>query len=590
MLQSSELPIRHWKGKFMVEGKIKRSRVRRKTLLRSIGEPCNDALERGLAAIKNEKVMDRIWKNDHTLWNPAPSQIANRMGWLRVAGVMAKNIGQLEEMAEAIRDEGFTNVVLLGMGGSSLAPTVLGRIFRPMDGYPKLTVIDTTNPEEIISSSQRFDLARSIFVVATKSGNTVETMALFKYFYNKVANLPGQKESAGQRFIAITDPGSSLVDIAERLGFRTTFLNDPNIGGRYSALSCFGMVPAALIGVNVKLMLQRAVKLSSCSESPTSDAAKLGVLMGEMAMEGRNKLTLIVPPALESFGMWVEQLIAESTGKGGKGILPVIGENLGQPEVYAKDRFFVYLRMKSHGDWEKRLSNLEIEGQPVVSINLRDRYDLGEQFFLWEMATAIAGWRMGINPFDQPNVEASKEMSRRIISQYMDKGTFPKEDPSSVGTDIKVFGGPVCDDAAGALIPFVTEELSEDGYIALQSYLQPTRETERLLQLLRIKLRDRFRVATTVGYGPRFLHSTGQLHKGDAGRGLFIQFTAEGFKDVSIPDEPGSPPSSLTFGILQKAQADGDREALGAKGRKVIRFHLLRNVAVGLKSLVKSME
>jgi hypothetical protein len=427
--------------------------------------------------------------------------------------------------------------------------------------------------------AQRLDPARTLFLVSTKSGGTVETLSFFKFFYNWTAEALGD-DAAGEHFVAITDPGSKLAELAHRYHFRATFLNDPNIGGRYSVLSYFGLVPAALVGVDVETLLQQALTMAcncepcNCPVDGDNNGAWLGAVLGELALAGRDKATFVLSPHIESFGDWVEQLIAESTGKEGKGILPVVGEELGSPDVYGDDRLFLYLRLDGDDSYDAAVQALEGAGYPVVQLRLRDLYDLGEQFFLWEMATAVASYRLGINPFDQPDVEAAKVLARGAVAAYAETGKLPEDVPATP--------------AAGELIGFLLAAQAGD-YIALQAYVQPTAEIDAALQALRWRLRQRLKLATTVGYGPRFLHSTGQLHKGDTGNGLFIQITAESPHDVPIPDEAGSAESSMTFGVLEMAQALGDKKALTAAGRRVIRFHLGDDVASGLTLLAQSL-
>jgi glucose-6-phosphate isomerase len=516
--------------------------------------PYQAVVDRALAEMKETRVMARIWAHDHTVWKPEPTEITDRLGWLHIAEAMLENVPRLEGLVDDVRAAGYTDALLLGMGGSSLAPEVFRKIFGIQEGYLDLAVLDSTDPGAVLAHAGRLDPARTLFVVATKSGGTAETLSFFKFFYNRVAHAVGV-DRAGEHFVAITDPGTQLVDLAERYAFRATSLNDPNIGGRYSALSYFGLVPAALVGADVPLLLYRALGATCGSESyvsiEDSPGARLGATLGELAKAGRDKVTFVVSPGVASFGDWVEQLIAESTGKEGKGMLPVVGEPLGPPEVYSGDRLFVHLRL--------------------------------EQFFLWEIATAVAGYRLGINPFNQPNVEAAKVLARRMIADYTKTGELPS------GESIPL--------TAEALNEFLAQAQpgdpatgSERSYIALQAYVQPTEETTAALQALRARLRDRSRLATTVGYGPRFLHSTGQLHKGDAGNGLFIQLTADDPHDAPIPDEAGSPASSITFGVLKTAQALGDRQALLDAGRRVIRFHLGDDVLGGLKLLQEAVE
>ncbi len=540
-----------------------------------------------LAEMKENRVMARIWAHDYTVWKPEPTEVTNRLGWLHTADNLLKNVPRLEGLAEAVCADGYTHALLLGMGGSSLAPQVFRKTFGVRDGYLDLAVLDSTDPGVVLAHAERLDPAHTLFIVATKSGTTVETLSFFKFFYNRVAEAVGV-DRAGERFIAITDPSSKLTDLAERYGFRATFLNDPNIGGRYSALSYFGLVPAALIGVDVSRLLDRALATAcDCEPRVTTEdnpGAWLGAILGEVAKAGRDKVTFAISPAIASFGDWVEQLIAESTGKEDKGILPAVGEPLGPPVVYGCDRLFIHLRLEGNGTYDVALSVLKAAGHPVVRLNLHDSYDLGGQFFLWEIAIAVAGHRLGINPFNQPNVEAAKVLARKMAAEYREKGVLPATIPALTGDDITVYGDVKATSPVEALVTFLNQTQPGD-YVALQAYLQPTAETDAALAALRIHLRDQFRLATTVGYGPRFLHSTGQLHKGDAGHGLFIQLTADDPRDAPIPDEAGSPDSSITFGALKRAQALGDRQALLDAGRRVIRFHLGADVVGGLRKL-----
>ena len=443
-------------------------------------------------------------------------------------------------------------------------------------------------PGAVLDRAEQLDLKRTLFIVSTKSGGTVETFSFLRYFYNLVADQLGERE-AGRHFIAITDPGSALADIAAARRFRHTFLNDPEIGGRYSALSFFGLFPAALIGMDVKRLLERAAaevenELSWKNGGGDGGGAFLGALLGELAKRGRDKLTFVFSPEIEPFGDWIEQLIAESTGKEGKGLLPVVGEPLGLPEVYGNDRVFVSLRTGEDQTGEERLRTLAEYGHPIVDLRIADLYDLGAQCFFWEMATIAVGWQLMINPFDQPDVEAAKVLARRVIVEYKERGAMPEETPVLKAPGISVYGDVTAGTPGAALDEFLGQA-GPGAYAAIQAYLRPCCETGEALALLRLRLRDRFRIAVTVGYGPRFLHSTGQLHKGDAGRGLFIQLTADDPRDVGIPDELGYPASALSFGILKSAQASGDRQALLDAGRRVLRLHLHDDVSGGLDRL-----
>jgi transaldolase/glucose-6-phosphate isomerase len=543
-------------------------------------------VESALGELMDEQILSRIWKHDHTVWKSDPDEITNRLGWLHIPETMADQLPRLEDLVQGVRADGYTNAVLLGMGGSSLAPEVFRKTFGVAEGFLDLEVLDSTDPAAIIEKMERLDLGRTLFVVATKSGGTVETLSFFKYFYNQVSAQVGEYE-AGEHFIAITDPGSRLAELAERYSFRATFLNDPNLGGRYSALSYFGLVPAALLGVDVGLLLDRAMAQAcgneACIAAPDNPGAWLGAIIGELAKAGRDKLTLIPSRQIESFGDWLEQLIAESTGKEGRGILPVVGEPLGAPEVYGDDRLFVLIQVDGDVIDEGKIAGLEEAGHPVVRLNLHNRYDLGGQFFLWEMATAVAGQRLGINPFDQPNVEAAKVLAWQMVSEFTESGELPES-----GT------APLSRKAIQAFLDHAQQGDPRSGkgrsYIALQAFIEPNPKTDAALLRLRTKLRDSTQLATTLGYGPRFLHSTGQLHKGDAGNGLFIQITSNGAYDLDIPDEAGSEESSISFGVLKSAQALGDLHALLDEGRSVIRFQLDGDVHAGLEKLEQAIE
>jgi transaldolase/glucose-6-phosphate isomerase len=556
------------------------------------------AVDAALEEMVRERIVTRIWDHDHTVWKPEPEEIANRLGWLEIAGAMRERVEELAAFAESVVDDGYRDVLVLGMGGSSLAPDVFGKVFGgQVAGTPRLAVLDSTDPGAVLAHAEALDPDRTLFVVSTKSGGTVETLSFFKYFYNWTVEALGAAE-AGRHFVAITDAGSKLAEIAERYDFRATFLNDPNIGGRYAALSYFGLVPAALVGVDIETLLEQAQQMArDCAPGNypvdgNNNGAWLGAILGELAKSGspspkpspspRDKVTFVTSPELADFGDWVEQLIAESTGKEGKGIVPVVGEPLGPPDVYGDDRLFVYLRLDdstgctpgADSSMDDAVDAIERAGHPVVRLRLRDLYDLGEQFFLWEMATAVAGYRLGINPFDQPNVEAAKVLARQMVAAYAARGALPESQAAPL---------------TGAALRGFLDQAQAGDYIALQAYVRPTAETDAALLALRSRLRDRLKLATTVGYGPRFLHSTGQLHKGDAGNGLFIQLTADSPQDTPIPDEAGSPASAMTFGVLKTAQALGDMQALQDAGRRVIRFHLGDDVVGGLKLLADAL-
>jgi transaldolase/glucose-6-phosphate isomerase len=556
-------------------------------------------VDHALKEIETERVMNRIWEHDHTLWKPEPTEISNRLGWLHLPEVSKDVLPMIDDFVTNLRAEGYTHALLLGMGGSSLAPEVFRKTFGVREGYLDLAVLDSTDPGAIAAQTEKLDLTKTVFIVSTKSGGTVETLSFFKYFYNQVSAEVAANE-AGSHFIAITDAGSQLDEIAKRYKFRATFRNDTNIGGRYSALSYFGLIPASLVGVDLDSLLDQALTMACNNEgcntpiNGDNNGARLGAILGDLAKSGRDKLTLITSPEIASFGDWVEQLIAESTGKEGKGILPVVGEPVADPKNYGTDRLFVYLKLEGDATHDEPIADLEKSGHPVVRIQLPDLYELGGQFFLWEMATAVAGHRLGINPFDQPNVEAAKILAREMVSTYQESGQLPAPEPTLQIDGITVYA----DDKFAETVPGSPREVLDNilaeaqpgAYVSLQAYLQPTPETDQALLALRTQIRNKSRLATTLGYGPRFLHSTGQLHKGDGGKGIFIQFTSDTSPDIPIPDEAGSDSSSITFDVLKKAQALGDRQALLDGGRRVLRYHLGSNIIEGIDDMMKPLN
>ncbi len=522
------------------------------------------------ARFDKDQILARIARGDYTVWKPDPTEIANRLGWLTIADRMRSELPDIERLVDDVRAAGYTDALLLGMGGSSLAPEVFRRTFGVADGYLDLAVLDSTDPGAVVAHARRLDPERTLFIVSTKSGGTVETFSFFRYFYRWTVRALGAA-AAGAHFIAITDPGSELVNVATRYAFRRTFLNDPNIGGRYSALSHFGLVPAALIGADLPRLLDRA----TAAEHETAPAAKLGVILGELATRAVDKVTFALSPSIGAFATWAEQLLAESTGKEGKGIVPIADEPLGAPEVYGKDRVFVHLRVGTDTTHDAALDALRGAGHPVVRFDLATPYDIGSQFFLWELATAIVGWRLGINPFDQPNVEAAKVLARQMVKTYESTGALPTLAPTAQGDGLTVYVAGAAPPKAGSapdLVRGFLEQVKPGDYVALQAWIEPTVIATAALQELRVAIRDRYRVATTVGYGPRFLHSTGQLHKGDGGHGVFLQMvTPAPATDVPIPDSADSDASHMTFGVLKVAQALGDRQALLDRGRRVLR-------------------
>jgi len=533
-----------------------------------------EKINKTLSALVEERIVERIWQKDYTVWGDNPNDISNRLGWLDSVKATSNAISEIEEFVQSVKSGGFTHALLMGMGGSSLAPEVFRLTFGVKEGYLDLVVLDSTHPEAVKEFSDKLKTGNTLFIVSTKSGGTIETISFMKYFYTKAVNELG-KDKAGNNFIAITDPGSGLESMAKDLNFRKIFLNDPNIGGRFSALSLFGMVPAALVGVDLNKFTNRARNMvNECKTAEGNPASELGVILGVLAKNGIDKLSFISSQQIKYFGAWAEQLIAESTGKNGKGILPVDLEEILSPTDYSKDRVFVYLKMKDDSTYNKEVDKLKDSGFPVIEIELRDNYDLGREYFRWEFATAIAGWVLGIQPFDQPDVESAKVQARKMMKEYTDKGKLPELTPLFTEEDVTVFGNIKANNLKDALNIFLRKIEEGKSYVAIQAYLKPDNETTKQLQKLRAAVQTKYKVATSFGYGPRFLHSTGQLHKGDNGNGLFIQLIAEPNTDLPIPNEPGSDEGAISFTVLIKAQALGDREALLNNKRNVITFNL----------------
>jgi glucose-6-phosphate isomerase len=540
-------------------------------------------VQQRLAQMAKEDFGPRLWGKDPGLWKKDPQDqkgITEALGWLTVAETMAGRVAELTAFAQEVRQAGLTHVVHMGMGGSSLAPLALARIFpRGPQGLP-VTVLDTTDPATIKGIEDEVPLNKTLFIVASKSGTTAEPQAFMDYFYDKLLRLGGVK--AGDNFAAITDAGSLLARQAQERGFRRTFLNFADIGGRYSALSYFGLLPAALMGLDLAAFLGRAREMmAACGPAvavPDNPGLVLGAILGELALNGRDKVTFVVPASLASLGMWLEQLLAESTGKEGTGLLPVAGEKVGEPSLYGADRVFVYLRLAPEAEarQEQAVARLVQAGQPVVTINLADRLDLAPEFFRWEIATAAAGAVLGINAFNQPNVQESKDNTNRLLQEFTEKGRLPAEVPA-------VAEGPVSLYVQGEAAASVTENLRRflgqarpGDYLALLAYLTEEKGVEAALNDLRHSLRDRLRLATTLGYGPRYLHSTGQLHKGGPNTGLFLEFTTADREELPVPGKP------FTFGIFKQAQARGDLESLRRHGRRALRVHLQGEVSQAL--------
>lgn len=525
-------------------------------------------ISRTLDDLASSHAIERIWTRDHTLWQSNPTEIENRLGWLTVLDHMQDGLSDLRTFAQAAREARTTDVVLLGMGGSSLGPEVLRCTFGSSKGAPRLWVLDSTVPGWVRQVTKSIQPAQTLFLVASKSGGTIEVMSLFAHFWELVRQTKGNR--GGAQFVAITDPGTGLEQLARERGFWRTFTNQPDIGGRYSVLSYFGLVPAALLGLDVGKLLTRALAMrEACrhTSSPKSNpGAALGGMMAAMARAGRDKVTLLTSPALASFGLWVEQLLAESTGKEGTGLVPVAGEPLASPAAYGADRVFVSLRLRGdrNASLDRTVSALQRTGHPVLSLTLKDRYDLGGEFFRWEFATAIAGHALGIHPFDQPNVRESKDNTGRVLKEVETQGRFPSlpaQTPKQALTQL-------------------LEQTAPNRYLAILAYTTPTAQVEAALRTLRKAIMVRHHLATTAGYGPRYLHSTGQLHKGGPNSGLFLELV-----DTMRPDVP-VPGKFYTFGTLAQAQAIGDLQALQTHQRPAVRIALGPNPVRTIRSLV----
>jgi glucose-6-phosphate isomerase len=543
----------------------------------------------------------RLWKKDASLWTGTDE--AQWFGWLNIVEEQLAQLELFRSLAAEIRAEKFSHALLLGMGGSSLCPEVMKMTFGKMDGFPEMFVLDSTDPAQVLATEKKVDLAHTILIVSSKSGTTLEPNIYHQYFYERTKAAVGAAE-APKRFIAITDPGSQLDAVAKKEGFRRVFYGVPSIGGRYSALSHFGMAPAAVQGVDVPRFLKSAADMvRACGTDAPAEinpGVKLGVILGTLAARGRDKVTLIASPGIHDLGAWLEQLLAESTGKQGKGLIPVDRETPGPAKDYGKDRVFVYVRLNSAPDTaqDEAVEALEESGQPVILIEVNEIYDLGQEFFRWEIATAVAGSMIGIDAFNQPDVEASKIETRKLTSEYEKTGSLPAEKPfyegSAAEAGIKLFAdernsgeltGATGEKAS--LVNYLRAHFSRLGagdYFALLGFIQMNEEHEAALQAMRHLVRDTKRVATCLGFGPRFLHSTGQAYKGGPNTGVFLQVTCDDAKDVAIPGQ------KFTFGVVKAAQARGDFAVLAERGRRALRVHLGVDVNAGLAALASAVK
>ena len=540
-------------------------------------------VDAALADWTKNRGTERLWAQDATLWTGRDE--AKWLGWLDAPERSLGDAGALADAAAAAK--GFEHVVVLGMGGSSLCPDVLAKTFGRVAGRPRLSILDSTDPAQVRRVDASLDLARTLFLVASKSGSTLEPNLFLAHFESRVRATIGDA-AAASRFVAITDPGSQVEKIARDRGYLRVFHGIPSVGGRYSALTAFGMVPAAMAGLDTGALLGRAAAMAVACRS--ADAAAnpgvvLGVALGALARAGRDKLTIVTSPALAALGGWLEQLIAESTGKEGKAIVPVDGEAVAAPESYGKDRVFVHVKMAGDASTDAAVARLAGAGHPVVRIDVGDALDLGAEFFRWEIATAVAGSILGINPFDQPDVEASKIETRKLTAAYEASGALPAEKPFRAAAPIACFADARNEKAlAGALSPDAViaahlARLTAGDYFALLLYLDMSEAHEALAQEIRTVIQKKHRVATCVGFGPRFLHSTGQAYKGGPNSGVVLQVTCDDAQDVSLPGQ------KLTFGVVKAAQARGDLAVLVERGRRALRVHLSGDTTAALRAL-----
>jgi transaldolase/glucose-6-phosphate isomerase len=523
--------------------------------------------------------MNRLRTKDPTLWfSEVVPEITNRLGWLDLPKKMHAQLEEFIIFAEEVKSARFQHIVLLGMGGSSLAPDVFQRVFDNAEGYPELIVLDSTHPSAIQTVEHKIDLTHTFFIVASKSGTTTETLSLFKYFWEKVSQ---QSQKCGDHFCAITDPGTPLLELAKDKQFRRVIKATPDVGGRYSALSAFGLLPASLIGLDVHTLLNRAKVIieNDPFSAPSNEVLSfiLGAVLGEVTLMGRDKVTFLTSQSLECFPIWLEQLIAESTGKNGKGIVPIVNEPQTSPKNYGQDRLFIafYLETDENAELDKQIKILEAQNHPIIQIYIKEKMNIGQEMYRWETAVAATGAILGIHPFNQPNVQMAKDLAKKMMEK-VENGIVNKEDADLISAD-----------NYGELIPALKSWINQakkGDYIAIQAYLAPTPKTTQILQNIRMELLIHTKLATTIGYGPRFLHSTGQLHKGGPNSGLFLQIIDEPDEDLPVPE------TNYTFRSLIQAQALGDYQALKHLKRRVLRITLKRDVLNNLLQILKVLH
>ena len=561
----------------------------------SLPEPLAAAVKAATADWQSGGKIARLWQRDATLWTG--SDESNWLGWLDIVDEQVAQQDQLQKIAKEVQQRGFQHVLLLGMGGSSLCPEVLRMTFGRFTHFPTLHVLDSTDPAQVKAFEHQIDIAKTLFIVSSKSGSTLEPNIFKQYFFERTRQAVGVTK-AGSHFIAITDPGSKMQQVAEADRFLHIFFGRPSIGGRYSALSNFGMVPAAVMGLDTKKFLGHAAKMvSACKATAVEQnpGATLGIILGTAAKAGRDKVTIITSPGISDLGAWLEQLLAESTGKIGKGIIPVDRENLAPPAVYGNDRVFVYVRLESgpDADQDAKVAAIEKAGHPVVRIAMSDIYELGAEFFRWEIATAVAGGIIGINAFNQPDVEASKIATRSLTSEYEKNGSLPAEKPILDDGGIKLFtdeknavelAKTVGDRSLAGYLKAHLARIKAGDYFAVLGYIQMNDENQSSLQSLRHAVRDSKRVATCLGFGPRFLHSTGQAYKGGPNSGVFLQVTCDDSVELPVPGQ------KYTFGVVKAAQARGDFQVLAERGRRALRVHLKSNLKAGLATFQDAVQ
>ena len=548
------------------------------------------AVDRALKTWSKNGNTARLWRGDATLWSGADE--ANWLGWLNIASQMRDQVRDLCAFAQQVRERGITDILLLGMGGSSLCPEVLAMTFGRWEGSPRLHVLDSTVPAQVQRFADAVNLETTLCVVASKSGTTTEPHAFCEFFWAKMRETVG--DAAGQHFVAITDPDSDLETLARERNFLSVFFGLPEIGGRFSALSNFGMVPAALIGIDVRTFLARAVAMGErCKISDEQNPGLLlGLILGELAKAGRDKVTLVTSPKLWNLGAWLEQLLAESTGKNGRGLVPVDLEEIATPDVYGEDRVFVYIRLKDDVNFEQDagIENLRVANFPVIQIDVAEILDLGAEFFRWEYATAVAGAVLNINPFDQPNVQESKDFTAKLTQAYAKEGMLPVQTPFFVEDDVEVYADEANTQALGtskdlnSCTAGLLKQIRAGDYVALCAYVDMNEDNITALQALRHRIRNVYGVATTLGFGPRFLHSTGQLHKGGSNNVVVVQLTSDDATDVDIPGR------AFSFGVLKQAQALGDARALSSRKRRAIRIHFKADIIAGIQRVKKAVR